>query len=78
VALYINGGWSDNGNLIAVGLRDLGGGSDTILEIMVEPNITPTTCEVRIVPTYKYIVRPSLISYPMWDFLTKYLYKFTI
>jgi len=29
----INGGWPDNGNLIAGGPTDLGGGFDTILEI---------------------------------------------
>jgi len=29
----INGGWPDNRNLIAGGSTDLGGGSDTILEI---------------------------------------------
>ncbi|AES74935.1 hypothetical protein MTR_6g015030 [Medicago truncatula] len=37
----INGGWPDNGNLIAGGPADLGGGSDTILEIVVGPNTTP-------------------------------------
>jgi hypothetical protein len=37
----INGGWSDNGNLIAGGPIDLGGSSDIILEIVVESNTSP-------------------------------------
>jgi len=37
----INGGWPDSRNLIASGPTDLGGGSDTILEIVVGPNTTP-------------------------------------
>jgi len=35
------GGWPDRGNLIAGGATDMGGGSDTILEIVVGPNTTP-------------------------------------
>jgi len=34
-------GGLDSRNLIAGVLMDLGGGSDTVLEIMVEPNTTP-------------------------------------
>jgi len=41
----INGGWPDNGNLIAGVLTDLGGGSDTILEI--GPYTTPQNWLVR-------------------------------
>jgi len=37
----INGGWSDSGNLITGGPRDLEGGFDTILEFVVGPNSTP-------------------------------------
>jgi len=38
------------------------GGSDTILEMVVGYNTTSQpTCEVKIVPTYKNIVRSSLI-----------------
>jgi len=36
----INGRWSDNENLIAGGPTDHGGGSDTILKIVVESNTT--------------------------------------
>jgi len=37
----INGGWSDNENLITGGSIDHKGDSDTILKIVVESNTTP-------------------------------------
>jgi len=40
-------GGLDSGNLITGGLMDLGGGSDTVLEIMVVPNTTPHNRLVR-------------------------------
>jgi len=43
----LNGGWPDNKNLIAGGPTDFGGGSDTILEIVVGPNTTPQNRLVR-------------------------------
>jgi len=43
----INGGWPDNGNLIEGGSTDLGGGSDTILEIVVGYNTIPQNRLVR-------------------------------
>jgi len=61
----INGGWFDSGNLIAGGSMDLGGGSDTILEIVAEPNTTLQNWLVRF-PTYKYIIN-QVTSYLMWD-----------
>jgi len=45
--MNINGRWPDNGNLIAGGPMDLGGGSDSILEIVVGPNTTPQNRLVR-------------------------------
>jgi len=38
--LDINSGWPDNGDLIANGSMDLGGDSNTILEIVVRSNTT--------------------------------------
>jgi len=43
----INGGWPDNGNLIVGGSTDLGGGSDTILKIMVGFDTTSQNWLVR-------------------------------
>jgi len=43
----INGGWLGSGNMIASGPTDLGGGSDTILEIVVGPNVIPQNRLVR-------------------------------
>jgi len=45
--LDINGGWPDSRNLLAGSLMDLGGDSDTILEILVGPNTTPQNWFVR-------------------------------
>jgi len=43
----INSGWPTNGNLIACGPADHGGGSDTILETVVGPNTIPQNRLVR-------------------------------
>jgi len=43
----INGGWPNSRNLITVGPTALGGGTDTILEIVVGPTTTPQNRLVR-------------------------------
>jgi len=52
-------------NMIVDGPTDIGGDSDTILEIVIDPNTTHKTYLVKIAPTYKHIVRRA-ISYLMW------------
>jgi len=56
------GGWPDCGNLIASGAADIGGGSDTILEIVVGPNTTPRNWLMGLVDCphlQKHLFRPS-------------------
>jgi len=59
----INGGLTESGNPIVGSPIDLGGGSNTILEIVVGLTQSyKTGFGVRIILTYKHIIRLSLIQ----------------